>query len=536
MTKYIFVAGGVMSGIGKGVVTGSILKILQSKGYTSTALKIDPYLNVDAGTMNPIEHGEVFVTDDGAEGDQDLGNYERFSGVNLSKDNYITTGKVYKAVIEKERNLGYEGKCVEVVPDIPNEVIRRIKKAAQGFDFAVIEIGGTVGEYQNLLFLEAARMMHLENTKDVLFILVSYLPVPNTIGEMKTKPTQTASRTLNEAGIQPDIIVGRSPVPMDEMRKKKISVFCNIEKEDVISSPDIECIYEAPLILEKEKIGERILEKVGLAKKKDEMKEWEDLVKKIKSVKKSVKIAIIGKYFETGDFVLSDAYISVIEAVKHACWHLGYKEEISWIPSSRYEEDPSQLKELLRYDGVIVPGGFGKRGVEGKIEAIRFCRENKIPFFGLCLGMQLAVIEFARNVCGMKEASSVEFNKNTPYPVIDIMLEQKELMKNKNYGGTMRLGSYQCNIKKGTTAYNAYKKKDITERHRHRFEVNNDFRKKLEEKKMIVAGVNPDHDLVEIIEIGEHPFFLGTQFHPEYKSRPLSPHPLFLKFIRKSVH
>ncbi len=524
-----------MSGIGKGIVTGSILRILGSKGYKPTALKIDPYLNVDAGTMNPIEHGEVFVTDDGAEGDQDLGNYERFSGVNLSQDNYITTGKVYQAVIEKERNLGYEGKCVEVVPDIPNEVIRRIKKAADGFDIAVIEIGGTVGEYQNLLFLEAARMMHLENPKDVLFVLVSYLPVPNTIGEMKTKPTQTASRTLNEAGIQPDIIIGRAPVPMDEMRKKKISIFCNIEKEDVFSSPDIESIYEAPLVLEKQKIGERILQKLNLKAKEEKMKEWEDMVEKIKSAQKKVKIAIIGKYFETGDFVLSDAYISVIEAIKHASWHLDCKEEISWIPSSRYEEDPSKVKELAEYDGVVVPGGFGKRGVEGKITAIQFCRENKIPYLGLCLGMQLAVIEFARNVCKMKEASSTEFNENTPFPVIDIMPEQKELMKKNNYGGTMRLGSYDCTLKENTFSYGAYKSKEISERHRHRFELNNDFRKDLEDKKMIVAGVNRDHDLVEIIEIADHPFFVGTQFHPEYKSRPLEPHPLFIEFIRKSA-
>ncbi len=525
-----------MSGIGKGVATASILKILQSKGYKVTALKIDPYLNVDAGTMNPTEHGEIFVTDDGAEGDQDLGNYERFADINLSKDNYITTGKVYQAVIEKERNLGYGGKCVEVVPDIPNEVIRRIKKAAtiSGADFVLIEIGGTIGEYQNLLFLEAARMMHLKNPKDVIFILVSYLPVPSTIGEMKTKPTQSASRLLNEAGIQPDIIIGRSPIPMDEVRKKKISTFCNLESRDVMSSPDAQSIYEVPILLDEEGIGQRIIKKLGLRDRKKDMHEWRNFVDKMKKAKKKAKIAIIGKYFETGDFVLSDSYISVIEAIRHSCYSMGYKDDISWLSAEKYEKDPSSVKELADYDGVIVPGGFGKRGVEGKIEVIRFCRENKVPFLGLCLGMQLAVIEFARNVCDIKNASSTEFSKDCT-PVIDVMAEQEDIIKKGNYGGTMRLGSFRCNLEKGTISQKAYKSKQINERHRHRFEVNNKFRDIFERKEMIVAGTNPDHDLVEIIEIKNHPFFLATQFHPEYKSRPLNPHPLFMEFIRKAT-
>jgi len=524
-----------MSGIGKGVVTASVLRILQSKGYSVTALKVDPYLNVDAGTMNPIEHGEVFVTDDGSEGDQDLGNYERFAGIDLSEKNYMTTGKVYRSVIEKERNLEYEGKCVEVVPDIPNEVIRRIKEAGKDVDFALVEIGGTVGEYQNMLFLEAARMMRLESPQDVLFFLVSYLPVPNTIGEMKTKPTQAASRSLNAAGIQPDFIIGRSPVSMDEVRKRKISVFCSVDERDVISSPDIECMYEAPIVFEEEGLGRRILEKFNLKKKQDDMSDWKNFVSMAKKRSRSAKIAIIGKYFETGDFVLSDAYISVIEAVKHACYNMGYSDDISWISASRYEEDPSSVEELLNYDGVIVPGGFGKRGVEGKIEAIKFCRENSIPFLGLCMGMQLAVIEFARNVCGMHEASSSEFSSDTPFPVITIMPDQEDLIRKKKYGGSMRLGAFRCKLKKGTLSFKAYEKSEISERHRHRFELNNEFRETLEKNEMIVAGNNPDHDLVEIIELGNHPFFLGTQFHPEYKSRPLEPHPLFKEFIKKAL-
>ncbi len=535
--KFIFITGGVMSGIGKGITTASIFHILQKKGYKVTAMKIDPYVNVDAGTMNPVEHGEIFVTDDGAECDQDIGNYERFSEKNLSKDNYLTTGKVYQTVITKERNLEYNGKCVEVVPHIPNETISRIKKAGRNADadFVLIEIGGTVGEYQNLLFLEAARMMHLKSPQDVLFLLVSYLPIPKTVGEMKTKPTQNANRILNEAGIQPDIIIGRASHPIDKARKEKISTFCNIDPDDVISAPDAGSIYEVPLIFNNEKIGERILKKLGLPKKKNNLDKWEEFVSRVKSLKKTVKIAIVGKYFETGDFVLSDSYISVIEAIKHASWSLNHKEEIVWLSSEKYEKDKQALKDIKNYDGVIIPGGFGTRGIEGKINVIEYCRKNNIPFLGLCLGMQLAVIEFARNVCNLKEASSVEFDKNCPHPVINIMEEQRGVLEKKNYGGTMRLGSYKCKINPKTKSFKAYKKEDIDERHRHRFEVNNDYREKLEEGGLVIAGTNPKHDLVEIIEIKKHPFFVGVQFHPEYKSRPLSPHPLFVEFIRKSI-
>jgi CTP synthase len=534
MAKYIFVGGGVMSGVGKGVSTASIGKILKSKGFRVTAVKIDPYVNVDAGTMNPIEHGEVFVTSDGVECDQDVGNYERFIGENLTTANYITTGRVYQAVINRERNLEYGGKCVEVVPHIPEEVISRIKKAAKlgKADFVLVEIGGTVGEYQNSLFLEAARMLKLAHPKDVMFVLVTYLPIPNMIGEMKTKPTQQAVRWLNMAGIQPDMILARSLVPLDAPRKRKISIFCSVDEKDVISAPDIKTIYEVPLNFEKDKMGERILKKFGLrAKKGVDMKDWKKLVQTIHNVKKTVKIAIVGKYFETGDFTLMDSYISVIEAIKHASWFHNRKPEITWLSSEVYEKNPKLLKELKNFDGVIIPGGFGKRGIEGKIKAIEFCRKNKIPFFGLCLGLQLATIEFARHVAGIKGATSAEFDPESQAKVIDVMPDQKVLLSEKRYGATMRLGDYKCQITPGTISAKAYKSKMILERHRHRYEVNNAFRGELEKKGLIVAGVNPDRDLVEIVELKNHPFFLGTQFHPEFKSHPTNPHPLFKAFI-----
>ncbi len=528
-----------MSGIGKGVTAASIFRILQSKGHSVTAMKIDPYVNVDAGTMNPVEHGEVFVTEDGAECDQDIGNYERFSGKDITKDNYLTTGKVYQTVINKERNLEYDGKCVEVVPHIPDEVIYRIKRAGKlaQAEFVLIEVGGTIGEYQNLLFLEAARMMHLKNPKDVLFVLVSYLPVPSTVGEMKTKPTQNASRAMNEAGLQPDIIVGRSSYPIDEIRKKKISSFCNVDPKDVISAPDADSVYEVPVLLDREKVGERILKKLNVrSKRKQEgLGKWKNFVERLKSADKRVRIAIVGKYFETGDFVLTDSYISVIEAIKHACGQENYKEEITWLSAEKYEKDEEGLRELSEYDGIIMPGGFGKRGVEGMIKVIRYARENKIPFMGLCLGMQLAVVEYARNVCGLKEASSSEFSKDTSCPVIDVMSSQKEVIKESRYGGTMRLGAYDCSVEEGTIAHKAYGKKMVKERHRHRFEVNSEYIETLKKNGLVIAGKNPNLGLVEIIEVKKHPFFVGVQFHPEFKSRPLSAHPMFVSFIRSAI-
>ena len=538
MARFIFVAGGVMSGIGKGVATASIGKILQSKGFRVTAIKIDPYVNVDAGTMNPIEHGEVFVTADGTECDQDVGNYERFIDENLNTFNYITTGRVYEAVIHRERNLEYGGKCVEVVPHIPEEVIFRIKRAARTTkaDFVLIEIGGTVGEYQNSLFLEAARMMRLASPQNILFVLITYLPIPGIIGEMKTKPTQQAVRWLNMAGIQPDMILARSVVPLDAPRKKKISIFCSVAKEDVISAPDIRSIYEVPLNFEKDKMGARLLKKFGLrTKNKGNLRDWKKLAKTIKTVKTPVKIGIVGKYFETGKFTLMDSYISVIEAVKHACWFHKRKPEIHWLSSEEYENNPRLLKELKDYDGIIVPGGFGSRGIEGKIKAIEFCRKNKIPYFGLCLGMQLLVIEFARHVCGLRKANSAEFAPHSRENVIDVMPEQSVLLKEKRYGGTMRLGEYKCRIRPKTLAFKAYKAGSIMERHRHRYEVNNAFRSTLEKRGLVLSGINPERDLVEIAELKGHPFFLGTQFHPEFKSRPTKPHPLFREFIKAAI-
>lgn len=536
MARYIFVAGGVMSGIGKGIAVASIGRILKSKGYEATAVKIDPYINVDAGTMNPIEHGEVFVTEDGTECDQDVGNYERFLDENIYDSNYITTGRVYQAVINRERNLEYKGRCVEVVPDIPNEVISRIKKAARNAkaDFILIEIGGTVGEYQNMLFLEAARMLKIAHPKDVLFILVSYLPVPKLIGEMKTKPTQYAVRTLNSAGIQPDVILARSSVPLDTPRKKKISIFCNVSQDNIISAPDIESVYEVPVNFEKENLGARILNYFGLKAKKRDMEDWRQLVDNIKKAKDDnpIKIGIVGKYFETGSFTLSDSYISVIEAVKHACYFFGRKPEIAWISAENYEKDSEKLKELKNYKGIIIPGGFGARGTEGKIKTIEYCRKNKIPFLGLCLGLQLSVIEFARNACNLKNATSAEFNKKSTCLVIDVMPEQKALLKEKDYGGTMRLGAYNCAVKPNTISWNAYNSDLISERHRHRYEVNNEYRDILEKNGLIISGVNPEKNLIEIIEIKNHPFFVATQFHPEFKSRPLRPHPLFREFIK----
>lgn len=525
-----------MSGIGKGVATASIGRILKSKGFRVTAIKIDPYINIDAGTMNPVEHGEVFVTEDGIECDQDIGNYERFLDENIFTDNYMTTGRVYQSVINRERNLEYNGRCVEVVPDIPNEVISRIKKAGKKAkaDFVLIEIGGTVGEYQNMLFLEAVRMLKLQYPKDIIFVLVSYLPVPKLLGEMKTKPTQYAVRTLNSAGIQPDIILARATVALDEPRKRKISNFCNVLSEDVISAPDIKSIYEIPINFEKENLGNRILKKFGLKPRPSDLREWGSLVKTIKNTKKKVKIGIVGKYFETGNFTLMDSYISIIEAVKHAAYSFGIKPEITWLSAEKYEKDEKTINELKNFNGIIIPGGFGSRGVEGKIKAIEFCRKQKIPFLGLCLGMQLATIEFARHVCGIKNASSREFSK-TCDPVIDVIPEQKVLLKEKKYGGTMRLGAYDCEVKPKTKSFEIYKKGAISERHRHRYELNNDYREILEKKGLTMAGVNPQKDLVEIIELSNHPFFIATQFHPEFKSRPLKPHPLFKAFIKASL-
>lgn len=540
-TKYIFVVGGVMSGVGKGVTTSSIGKILQSRGFIVTAFKIDPYINVDAGTMNPTEHGEVFVLSDGYETDQDMGNYERFLNIELSRDNYMTTGMVYKSVIERERNLEYAGKCVQVVPHIPLEVIARIQKTAKkdNADVAIIEIGGTVGEYENILFLEAIRMMKIAYPQDVITVMVSFIPTPSTIGEMKTKPTQHAVRTLNGTGVQADIIVARANRPLDEKRKEKIAVFCNVKKGDVISAPDVESIYDVPLNFEKDKLGSILLEKLGMKAKKrtNDLVEWGKVVKKVHSSTGEVHIGVVGKYFKTGDYVLSDAYISVIESLKHASCLVGKKAVLTWIDSTDFEEDEKSLSGLKQYDGIIIPGGFGTRGIEGKIAVVRYCRENKIPYFGLCYGMQLLVVEYARNVLGLLDAHTTEVNPKTTHPVVDIMPEQKENLRKKNYGATMRLGQYTANVISGTIAKESYKADTIVERHRHRYEVNPAYVEDLRKGGLVFSAVSPDGVLMEIAELPKktHPFFLATQFHPEFQSSLLHPHPLFVAFLKACV-
>ncbi len=534
--KYIFVVGGVMSGVGKGITTSSIGNILQGRGYKVTALKIDPYINVDAGTMNPTEHGEVFVLSDGYETDQDMGNYERFMDVTLDRGNYMTTGSVYKDVIERERNLDYKGKCVQVVPDIPHEVIRRITAAGEKHqaEVVIIEIGGTVGEYENILFLEAVRMMKIQSPKNVMTVMVSYVPNPSKIGEMKTKPTQHAVRTLNGTGIQPDIIVARAETALDEKRREKIALFCNVKAENVISAPDVESIYDIPTHFEKSHLSDQIIEILNLSRKRGSNAAWTATVKKYHGIKKEVAIAVVGKYFKTGDYVLSDVYISIIEALKHAGVANNVRVKLDWLESDSFEDDPKQLKILDKYGGVLVPGGFGSRGIEGKIKVIEYCRKRGIPYFGICYGMQLAVIEYARNVLKLRGAHTVEVDAGTPHPIIDIMPEQKEKLKVKDYGGSMRLGSYLAHLTKGTLAERSYGKTRISERHRHRYEVNPEYLHLLKEKGLVLSGMSPDGVLTEIIELPKsvHPFFIGTQFHPEFQSSLLNPHPLFVAFVK----
>ncbi|MBP9760933.1 MAG: CTP synthase [Candidatus Magasanikbacteria bacterium] len=535
--KYIFVVGGVLSGVGKGVTTSSIGAILSAKGFSVTAIKADPYINVDAGTMNPTEHGEVFVTDDADETDQDMGNYERFLNTDLTSTNYMTTGRVYLSVIENERSMKYKGKCVQVVPHVPEEIIRRITLAAKQnkAEITIIEIGGTVGEYENILFMEAARMMKLNNPNDVAFVLVSYLPVPSHIGEMKTKPTQHAARTLNATGITADFIVARGPDVLDQPRREKLATFCGVQKDHCISAPDVSSIYQVPANFEKENLGNKLLKVLHLSSRKTNMKAWDDLNNKIQQTKKEVKIAVVGKYFGTGDYTLSDSYISVIEAVKHGAWHNGAKPILEWVDSEEFEKSPKAIDMLKGFDAILVPGGFGTRGIEGIIRAVQFAREHNIPYLGLCYGMQLACIEFVRNVLGKKDAHTVEVNPKTKNPVIHVNPNQAKNIRENRYGGTMRLGAYDCVITKGSKTHKAYQSTTISERHRHRYEFNNDYRTEIHDAGLEIVGVNPESDLVEIVELKNHPFFVGTQFHPEFKSRPMSPHPLFLAFVKAAL-
>lgn len=534
--KYIFVVGGVMSGVGKGVTTSSIALLLSARGLNVTAMKIDPYINVDAGTMNPTEHGEVFVLKDGLETDQDMGNYERFLNKDLPAINYMTTGSVYLSVIQKERNLEYKGHNVEVVPDIPLEVLSRIKKAQKeaNADVVLIEIGGTVGEYQNVLFLEAVRMLKTEDPDNVAVVMVSYLPVPNSIGEMKTKPTQTAVRTLNSAGVFADLIIARSPVAVDQKRKQKIATFCNVKVENVISAPDVKSIYDIPLNYENDKLSQRLCEQLGISTKKPaDLTAWKKFVARSKNGNDKVKIAVVGKYFNSGDFVLSDVYISVLEAIKYSAYSLNLTPEITYLSAQEFASK-EKLKELKKFDGVLVPGGFGSTGIDGKLNVIEYVRKQKIPYFGICYGMQLAVLEYAKHVAKLGDVSTEEINVKAEHLVVGVMADQREKIAKKNMGGSMRLGQYEAVLKRGSLAAKAYKATAIVERHRHRYEINPTYVPQLEKAGLVFSGTSPSGELMEIAELPSsvHPFFVGVQFHPELQARPLQPHQLFTAFVK----
>lgn len=548
-TKYLFVTGGVISGLGKGVTAASMGLILKSAGFKISVIKADMYLNLDAGTMNPLEHGEVFVTDDGLETDQDLGHYERFLNQDFKRENYFTMGQIYANVLAKDRRLEYKGKCVEGHIHIPEEIMSRIQKTAEidNPDVLIIEVGGTVGEYQNVLFFEAIRRLKQKYPHQAFLAHVVYLPTPSFLGEMKSKPAQESIYDLYRLGLYPDFVVCRSEKPIDDKRRSTIAFNTGVNVENIIANPDVDTIYRLPLILEEQHVGEKLIKVMNLEDKHVDLKEWKKLIANIDTAKDEVKIAIAGKYFTSGNFALEDAYVCVIEAIKHACWKLNKKPVIKWFDVERFEK-PEELegikKEISECDGLIVPQGWGSRAVEGKIKAVEFAREKKMPYLGLCFGMQMAVIESARHLCGLKDANSTEVNPDTTNPVVHIMPNQREYLKKKEYGGTIRLGSWPCKLAKGTQMYDAYEKYGgfageeglINERHRHRYEVNNEYRDQLSAKGMNFAGLSPDGELVEAIELDkkQHPFFLATQFHPEYKSRPLSPHPLFIAFIKAS--
>ena len=543
--NYVFVVGGVISGLGKGIVTASIGRILKSKGFNVTAIKIDPYLNYDAGTLRPTEHGEVWVTDDGGEIDQDLGHYERFLDVDISKLHNITTGQVYSAVINRERAGKYLGKTVQPIPHITDEIKSRLRSVAEKTkaDFILVEIGGVVGDYENILFLEAARQMKLEDN-GVLFVHVTYLPVVSSLGEMKTKPTQHSVKALQGLGVQPDFIVCRSSATIDEPRKEKIALFCNVRKDDIISDPDIDNIYKVPLLFEEQDLGNKILHKLNLDPRKSNLEDWRGFTEHA-NLGKHVMIGIVGKYFDTGDFNLPDSYVSVIEAVKHAAAANSVRADIRWLNSKDFEGKDANLGALKEVNGIIVPGGFGSSGVEGKIAAIRYARENNTPYLGLCFGLQLAVVEFARNACGLEDAHSTEINPGTKNPVVDFLPWQKKLIEESKYGATMRLGGQMIVIKPGTLAHKLYGRDRVVERFRHRYEINPQYVETLEKNGFVFSGqADEKHTHGErVMQIGElpqsgrlkHKFFIGTQFHPEFTSRPLKPNPMFDGFIKACV-
>ncbi len=531
--KYIIVSGGVLSGLGKGITAASLGLLLQDRGYKVTVMKCDMYLNIDAGTMNPLEHGEVFVTGDGLETDQDLGHYERFMNIDLTRANYLTNGQIWKFVLDKERALEYGGKCVEPYHHIPPEIIERWRLAGESHkaDIVIVEFGGTVGEYEGLLFFEAYRRLKLQKSNDVALIHVGYLPAPGNIGELKSKPMQQSISTLNSLGIMPDFVVGRAEKPIDEKRKGKIALASGLPIENIISNPDLDSVYKVPLFLMKEKLDQKILKKLGLKQGKKDLGHWRELVKKIIGKKeKTVKIAIVGKYQKSGDYILQDTYVSVVEALRHASAHSGIGIEINWIDS----EDKNM--DLSFADGILVPQGWGKRGIDGKVKAIKYAREKNVPYLGLCFGMQMATIEFARNVLGLKDANTEEAEDKTRHPVIHTMDYQKELIRNKQFGGTIRLGAWPLKIKKGTRLEKIYGKNLVlNERHRHRYEFNNKYKELYEKKGFVFSGTSPDGKLVEAIELKGHKFFIGTQYHPEYISRALTPHPIFIEFLKASA-
>lgn len=525
-TKYIFVTGGVVSSLGKGITAASLGQLLKSRGLKVTIQKFDPYINVDPGTMSPYQHGEVFVTDDGAETDLDLGHYERFIDVNLNKNSSVTTGKIYWSVLNKERKGEYNGRTVQVIPHITNEIKERIIRASKerDVDIVITEVGGTVGDIESLPFLEAIRQIKYDVGKEnVMYVHVTLVPFLSKAGELKTKPTQHSVKELRGLGIQPDVLICRTEVPLADDLREKIALFCDLDPSEVIENIDASTIYEIPLMLEREGLPKLVIEHLNLKCDELDLSEWNEIVERVKNPQGKVKIALVGKYVE-----LKDAYLSVAESLRHGAIANNIDVDIDWIHAEEISEN--NCEELLAgADGILVPGGFGDRGVEGKIAATRYARENNIPFLGICLGMQLAVVEFARNVAGLKGAHSSELNSETKYPVIDLMPEQKDI---DTLGGTMRLGLYPCKVIEGTKAMEIYSDEIVYERHRHRYEFNNEFRDKLEETGLIISGLSPDERLVEMIELKDHPWFVAVQYHPEFKSRPTKAHPLFREFIK----
>ena len=546
-TKYIFVSGGVISGIGKGTTSASIALLLKLSGYKIAPIKFENYLNLDAGTINPIEHGDPFLCEDGTETDMDIGTYEKFLNQEMGKDNFVTMGNIYQTVIDRERRFEYDGEDVEAIPYITDEIISRIinlGKRKQA-DIVMIELGGTAGEYQNMFYYEASRMLTLKHPGQVLHIHVSYVPTPGHLGEPKTKPTQLSVKTLNSMGIQPDFIIARGEKPLDQRRKDRLALFCNMNKDDIISSPDLPSVYEIPLVLQEQKLDEKILKKLNLKIKPPKLNEWINFVKSTKKQTKEVDIAIVGKYFGTGDYQLRDSYAALFDALDHASWKLGVKLKTRWVDAEKIESEGIE-KLIGKPNGIIVPIGWGKRGAEGMIKAASYARNNKIPYLGLCYGMQLAVVAYARDVLGYKDANTEENNKQSKHKVIHFIPAQKQLIEKRSYGGTMRLGGWDAIVKKGTRAFEIYQKyggfkNDKTgltsERHRHRYEFNDKFASDFEKKGLIISARSIRENLVEIVELPKsaHPFYVGTQGHPEYKSRPLSPHPIFLEFISSCI-